>query len=245
MSAQFAAVQRGPPTASTAMLESAGMEERTVIELAGIFVSAFFVGLSGAAAPGPLLVYGIAAAARRGFIAGPLIAAGHALVELLIVIVLGFGLAGLALEPVVRIGVGLLGGSAMIAMGGLIIRSLPKASLSSETGARGSFGHLSPVLGGALVSLANPYFFVWWGTVGTGLFVVSGAPATLAGVVAFYLGHISSDFGWYSLVAGTIGAGRRFLSDSGYRLLLGACSVLLVGMGLAFAVNAIRVWGMS
>lgn len=75
--------------------------------------------------------------------------------------------------------------------------------------------------------------------------MVSGAPATLAGVVAFYLGHISSDFGWYSLVAGTIGAGRRFISDSGYRLLLGACSVLLVGMGLAFAVNAIRLWVMS
>ena len=140
------------------MLESAGMEERTIVELAGIFVSAFFVGLSGAAAPGPLLVYGIAAAAQRGFMAGPLLAAGHASVELLVVVVLGFGLAGLALEPSVQVSVGLVGGGAMIGMGGLIIRSLPKASISAETAARGSFGHLSPVFGGALISLANPYF---------------------------------------------------------------------------------------
>ncbi len=91
----------------------------------------------------------------------------------------------------------------------------------------------------------SPYFFVWWGTVGTGLFVFSGAPATVAGVVAFYLGHISSDFGWYSLMAGTVGAGRRFMSDSGYRLLLGGCSILLVGLGLAFAVNAIQIWVVS
>jgi len=46
-----------------------------------IFATSFAVGFSGAITPGPLLVYSIREAIKRGFAAGPLVVLGHALLE--------------------------------------------------------------------------------------------------------------------------------------------------------------------
>ena len=64
-----------------------------VATLPVIFVTCFAVGLSGAVTPGPLLVYDIRGALIRGLNAGPLIAAGHSVLELLVVIGLAIGVA--------------------------------------------------------------------------------------------------------------------------------------------------------
>ena len=53
-----------------------------------IFFTSFVIALSGALMPGPLLTVTISESARRGFVAGPLLIAGHGLLELALVVAL-------------------------------------------------------------------------------------------------------------------------------------------------------------
>ena len=61
-------------------------------ESLAVFGTSFLVGLSGALAPGPLLALDIRESTARGFWAGPYIATGHSLLELLVVVLLAVGL---------------------------------------------------------------------------------------------------------------------------------------------------------
>ena len=58
-----------------------------------LFITSMIVGVSGAATPGPLLIVNITETARRGFWAGPAVALGHSLLELVTVALLSLGLS--------------------------------------------------------------------------------------------------------------------------------------------------------
>jgi threonine/homoserine/homoserine lactone efflux protein len=209
--------------------------EPTVIP---IFLASFAIGFTGAASPGPLLAYTITGAARLGFAAGPLVSTGHAVLELFVVIGLAFGLAALAEIPAVAITIGLLGGGVLVYMGIDLLRGLPRMSLTAASPGRAVDSRLGAVAGGAVVTLSNPFWFLWWLTAGAAAFLDFGAAAGVAGIIAFYLGHIASDYGWYSFVAGVVAAGRRWMTDPVYRGLLAVCALFLAGMGGWFILNA-------
>lgn len=94
-------------------------------------------------------------------------------------------------------------------------------------------GRMHPVLAGVLVSLSNPYWTLWWATVGLGYIVLSLKQGT-AGLVSFFGGHILSDLAWYSLVAGAVAGGRRFLTPAVYRGILVCCGAFLIFLGGSF-----------
>jgi arginine exporter protein ArgO len=48
------------------------------------------------------------------------------------------------------------------------------------------------------------------------------------GVIAFFSGHISADFAWYSLVSLTVSKGRSLISDRLYKRIIGFCASALV-----------------
>ena len=75
-----------------------------------IFASSFVITLSGALMPGPFLTATISESSRRGFIAGPLMVAGHAVLELLLVFALLLGLALFLQKPVVFAAIAVTGG---------------------------------------------------------------------------------------------------------------------------------------
>jgi threonine/homoserine/homoserine lactone efflux protein len=83
------------------------------------------------------------------------------------------------------------------------------------------------------VSLSNPYWSLWWATVGLGYITLSMKSGT-AGLTAFYTGHILADLFWYCLVAGAVVAGRKVLSPRLYRGILVACGIFLVWLGGMF-----------
>ncbi len=99
---------------------------------------------------------------------------------------------------------------------------------------------MHPVLAGILTSLSNPYWALWWATVGLSYIALS-LQLGWAGLAFFYLGHILSDLAWYSAVSVALAMGRRLITDRTYRGLVTACAVFLVGFGLYFGYAGARL----
>jgi len=207
--------------------------------IAIIFFTSLVVGFSGAMAPGPLLTLDIAESARRGFWAGPILVLGHGLLELAMVVGLVGGLSHLLEKSLVAGIVGLGGGLFLLWMGYSIIRSNwgNPAALSDDPPTMLARGN--PVLAGILVSLSNPYWLLWWATVGSS-YVVWAMGVGIVGLIAFYSGHILSDLSWYSLVSLLVASGRKIVRDKVYRGLLLACGIFLLGLGGYFVFSGIR-----
>ncbi len=137
-----------------------------------IFVTSFIIGFSGAVTPGPLLVFNIREAVRRGFIAGPLVSLGHGILELLVVAGLALGVARFLEHGVATMAIGILGGAFLLWMGYGMARhpsrhAMPEANGSEAPAHRGK-AMAGTVLGGVLVTVSNPFWSIWWVTVGLG-----------------------------------------------------------------------------
>ncbi len=200
--------------------------------------SSFAVALSGAVMPGPLFTAVVGESARRGASAGPLFISGHAILELVLVAAVAFGLGPFLGTRPVFIATSLLGGLIMLAMAASMFLSLPKLSLEAA-GRDRRYARL--VLSGAALSLSNPYWIVWWISIGLG-WMTRALKLGPAGLAAFYTGHVSGDLAWYSLVSMTVSRGRRFLTDRRYRLLIGLCAAALAFFGGQFAWAGAARW---
>jgi len=208
------------------------------VSLPMLFVMAFVVALSGALMPGPVLFATVRWSAERGRWTGPLIVVGHGLVEvpLMAALVLGLGetLSARAFAGVV----GMAGGAVMALMALQMLRGLPSLKLPPLQGGRplADPAMARIVALGAVTSISNPYFVLWWATAGLG-FMANAAPHGTVGYAVFYVGHILADLAWYWAVSESVHRGRRFLSDAGYRWLVGTCATFLGGFAVYFAWN--------
>lgn len=208
------------------------------LSLPGIFLTAFLVGFSGAMMPGPLLTVTVNECGRRGFMAGPLVVLGHAILEILLVagLVLGLG-TFLALDPVTG-AIGIVGGVVLLWMGYGIVKSAYLGQVSLDVAVTGPATGIGPVWSSFITSLSNPYFILWWATVGAG-YVAIARKLGAAGVGVFYVGHILSDLAWYSLIAVLATTGRRIVSDRVYRGVLGFLGVFLLGLAVYFISSGV------
>lgn len=189
-----------------------------------IFFSSFFIALSGALMPGPLLLATVAEASQTGFWAGPLLVAGHGILELGMLFLLLFGLSPFFQYRAVLVLISLLGGMVLLWMSVQMFRSLPRLSLSIHaTEAR----RARLIFTGALVSVSNPYWVLWWVTIGLGC-IVTSQQLGVGGLVAFFIGHILADFFWYSAISYGTAKGKRFLSEKLYRGFVGILAGFLV-----------------
>lgn len=192
----------------------------------------FGVGLSGVLAPGPTLLATISGAVRHGSFVGARVAAGHLLVEGVLAVALVLGIAPLVLAQ--RAGIAVVGGAALVGFGLLTLRSARTASLATASDPE----RVGPFLAGVLTSVANPYFWIWWATLGGVL--LAGALAEGPGEAALFLaGHGTADIAWLVLVGAAVARGSRILPDRTYRLLLVTCGIALVAIGAMYTATAL------
>lgn len=208
------------------------------MDLAVLFFYSFIIGFSGAMMPGPLLAVDIAETDRTGWLTGPIISAGHAVAEIGIVLLLALGVVYLTDNQVVVRLIGGVGGAALLVMGGMMAWDVWKKKLvySGETGRAGSGARLA--VKGITATLVNPYWFIWWATTGLALLVKSKDHGA-TGPVVFYVGHILSDFVWYTVVSLMIWKGRRLVAGQGMRVLILACSAFLIYLGAKFIYDSL------
>jgi threonine/homoserine/homoserine lactone efflux protein len=195
-------------------------------DIVQMFFLGFVIGLIGALAPGPTLVTTINASLAGDWTAGPKISAGHMLVEFLLFLLIVMGLATVALPYTTAIAG--IGGIALIAFGGLTITGSRAASLSASAEAVGN-----PYVAGLLTSAANPYFWIWWLTIGWAM-VIAGLEGGAVLVGVFLIGHWCADISWYTVVALGISRGRTIMSDPVYRGVMGVCGLFLILFGLYY-----------
>ncbi|GAB4483580.1 MAG: LysE family transporter [Thermodesulfovibrionales bacterium] len=196
-----------------------------------IAASSFVIALSGALVPGPLFTVTVSESFRRGFHAGPLVIIGHGLLELAVVLLIVLQVTPLLRADDIRTAVSAAGGLVLVLMGGVTLRDARTAHI--DISRKGAAGGMHPVLAGLLGSLSNPYWVVWWLTIGIG-YLLSAMKFGAAGVIAFFAGHISADLLWYSVVSYAVSRGREIMGDRSYRGVLAACGVVLTAFGLWF-----------
>lgn len=206
--------------------------------MAEIFFSALVVGFSGAMMPGSLLTYTIRQSLARGPVSGFIIILGHALLELVLLILIFLGLNIVLKSEAAQIIIGIAGGLTLAYMGAdMIVKSI-KNKVSVYTDGEKS-GKGSMVLSGALISAANPYFLLWWAVIGLGFVMKSYETLGAAGVIVYYAGHISADFIWYGAVSVIVGTTRKFIKQTPYRVIIAALGGLLIFFGGSFVYGAV------
>ncbi len=196
-------------------------------EILQMLAMAFAIGLTGALAPGPTLVATINSSLKDGWTAGPKVAAGHALVETIIFLLIIGGLAD-AMQGYSR-AIALTGGLALVIFGFMTVFGSCSATLAVAEGQIIGNAYLA----GIITSAANPYFWIWWLSIGSAL-VLSSLHSGLIMAGLFMIGHWLADFGWLVLVSVSLDRGRSILSERNYRRILGICGVFLVCFGVYF-----------
>lgn len=205
-----------------------------------IFFTSFFVALSGALMPGPLLTITISESARRGIMTGPLLIVGHGVLELALVIALLLGLAPLLQRQEV-FAIFAVGGSAVLLwMAFGMLRALPSLTLNGDIQPS---SNRNLVITGALLSLANPYWIIWWVSIGVG-YILHSLHFGKWGVFYFFSGHIMADLLWYSIISVALWKGKSLLNDRIYRFLTGTCAIFLVIFACLFAYSGIQKIGL-
>jgi len=203
-----------------------------------IFITSFVVALSGALIPGPLLALTVAEVTKRGFWAGPILVLGHAIAEIVVLVALARGVSELMGSNLTMGIIGLVGGVILAGMGVVTVKKGRELSLQITASPTPNRPRLL-VLSGALASVCNPYFLIWWATIGV-TYLVGSLELGIPGVVSFYSGHILGDLGWYSLVSMVIASGKRVFNNRVYHGLLMVCGVALLGLGVFFVISGVR-----
>ncbi len=202
------------------------------------FLSALGVGFSGAIMPGSLLTYTIRKSLTSGPIAGLIITAGHAALELFLIILIFLGFDTVLQSELAQFLISILGGGLLIYMGidmfvGSVKNSVKVRLDGSDTRSGSMF------LSGIIISASNPYFLLWWAVIGLGFLLQAYSAYGLSGIIIYYVGHICADFIWYLLVSTIVGTTRRFLKEKPYRVIISILGCLLVYFGGRFIFSAV------
>jgi threonine/homoserine/homoserine lactone efflux protein len=202
------------------------------------------VAFSGALAPGPMLTLVVSSVAKKGFWTSFFIVVGHSLLELAVVISFFLGVLKYLENPIIVKIIGMLGGLFLLYLGIDIIISIFrkkynidfKSIVKKRTITGKSTGIV--IIKGILISLMNPYWYIWWITIGAA-FIIKSVEFNIPGISSFYLGHISADFIWYLFIGFLINTGRKFFNQKIYNGILAACSLFLFYLGIRFIIEAL------
>lgn len=206
------------------------------LSIIGIFLTSFLVGFSGASSPGPMLTMVLAQSSIKGWFEAVKIVTGHAILEGILVILLLLGLQPFLQNTVFLRSFTFVGSLFLIYMGFSLLLSIIKKDIDIKN----SYSVRIPsIIGGILVSLSNPYWLIWWITVGVSFLSQAKNYLTL-GILSFYLGHILSDYVWYIFI-GFIGQGLSLpFWKRIYEVILVLASIVLLVFGFYFLIYVFK-----
>jgi len=210
------------------------------VDILTFIATVVVVTASGALAPGPLFFTNITHGTRSGAKGGLAFSVGHTIFELSLVLFLAFTLQTVINEPLIRLVVGVVGGAALLVFGFLQIRGA--LSSKSAVAGEGRMQSKNALLLGTLFTGLNPYFILWWLTIGMTLIVNALELASLAGVFIMYVSHVWMDYVWLVGTAYLAKKGVSLVGGKGYRIVMIIFGAILIFFGLYFLASPFLGW---
>lgn len=206
------------------------------MELLDFVVQVIAVSASGVLAPGPLFFANLLYGTREGARAGLKVAYGHTVVELPLIILLAAGLLASAAATQYAGTIGLIGGIgilgfASIQMAGVVRKKNTQAPVAPS--------RKNPFIAGIALSALNPFFLVWWFTVGLKLIADSATFGLAAGIAILFALHIWMDYAWLAGTAYLASKGSSVIRSKYYPLLLLGLAVVLLYYGISFVLQSL------
>ena len=187
------------------------------------------VSTSGVLSPGPLFFINVLYGSRYGSFVGLKIASGHAIVEFPLIIALSYGLYSFSytshLSEVIIKFIGLIGGIFLLFFSSLQIISILK---EKDTNSQEIRDFKNPILVGIIFTILNPFFLVWWLTIGSKLISDSVINfGIVEGISIIFLSHIWMDYFWLWFTSFMINKGKSIMKEKIYRIFVFTISVIL------------------
>ncbi len=212
--------------------------------LLALYGTFMLVTFSGALSPGPLTAMALSEGVRAGRWSGTKLAVGHALVEFPLVLAIAFGLGQFLQQPLVNGIVALFGGAVLLWMGYGLISGVLRKQLSlhaATTAPAPAMLRYGQVPGGLALTVTNPYWSLWWASLGATYVARTAALAPgLLPVTGLWITHWLIDLFWLGGLSLLVASGRRLIGDRAYRGVLLACGVFLVGFALFFLWSGVQ-----
>ena len=185
--------------------------------------------------PGPVTATVIAIGGRNRY-AGSLVAIGHGIIEFPLIVLITLGMDKVFKSANTRMLIGLSGGAMLVVMAWQMFKSLKKVGENGQEKCRPD----RPILAGIILSAGNPYFLLWWATIGLAL----ATSAKEFGVWAFGMfafTHWLCDLVWFQGLSWASYKGSKLMGDRIERAVLAICSAAMFLFGLKFIYGSAAI----
>ncbi|HSG83910.1 MAG: LysE family transporter [Nitrosopumilus sp.] len=198
-------------------------------------VMVIVISASGVMAPGPLFAANVSYGLREGTKSGIKMAIGHTIVEFPLVILLGIGVVSLEIFPEFRTWISIFGAITLFLFAILQIKGVIQKKENNTAKAK-----QGPLITGIVLSALNPFFIIWWLTIGFKLISDAMLIWAFSGILILFFLHIWMDFVWLGGVSFLASKSSRILSNRNYKILMIGLSLMLVYFGITFLTDLIH-----
>ena len=205
-----------------------------MIQIIEFAILVIIISASGVMSPGPLFAANITYGLREGVKSGIKIAIGHSIVELPLVILLGIGVFSLEIFPEFRTIISIFGAITLFVFAGIQIKTILKKNKNISIKPK-----QGPIVTGIVLSALNPFFIVWWLTIGFKLSSDAMLIWAFAGILIVFVFHIWMDFAWLGITAFLASKSRKIISNRNYKIMILVLSLTLIYFGITFLMDAI------
>jgi threonine/homoserine/homoserine lactone efflux protein len=201
------------------------------MELIFFLLMVGFISLSGVLMPGPVFAAAVVKGVKDKH-AGVWIAVGHMIVEIPLILIIAAGFYFIFTYSWVKIGIGIVGGAMLLFMGLRMVQLHGDVNVVE----RAIPGHA--ILAGIITTVSNPYFILWWATVGASLTIIA-LGFGIIGIISFIVIHEACDLSWDWFVSNISNVGSKLWQERFYRVIFVLCGIFLAVLGVVFMVG---VW---
>ncbi len=190
------------------------------------------ISASGVMSPGPLFAANISYGLREGAKSGIKMAIGHTIVELPLVILLGIGVFSLETFPEFRTTLSVVGAITLFTFALVQIKTVLQNNKDFTSAPKHG-----PLHAGIVLSALNPFFVIWWLTIGFKLISDAMLIWAFSGIVIVFFLHIWMDFAWLGGISFLASKSSKILSSRNYKIIMVGLSLSLVYFGIIFLAD--------
>jgi len=197
-----------------------------------ILLSVVVISFSGVMMPGPMFAVTLAKSFKSPW-TGAQMSLGHAVIEVPLILLIYFGFARFFENSVVQLVLSIIGGGMIIWLGVSMFRARAEVAQSGKDLPYSAF------TAGIITSGFNPFFLLWWATIGS-MLIMRFLHFGITGLTVFIVVHWLCDLVWLSFVSVLVYRTHSLWGKKFQEGLFIACSLLLVGFGGWFIIAGLQ-----